>query len=131
MKILVVDDNPDAAELLKLVLQPYGDVDTATEGLQALDKIRQAWEQGQPFELILLDVLMPKMDGLEALSVLRREERSRGIADAQRTKVIMITAYADEENMQRALSIGCEGYVFKTAGKNKILDRLRVLGLIE
>ncbi len=131
MKILIADDHDDTAQLLKMVLEQYAEVSTAADGKEALDTLRQSWENDLPFDLVLLDVLMPNMDGLEALRCIREEEQRRRFIDSQRTKIIMLTAYADEENMQRAFALGCQGYLFKTQGKAKIIERLRALDLID
>ena len=131
MRTLIVEDNKDTGQLLQMIVEVYGEVEIAFDGLEALQALRQTWDTGQHYDLILLDVRMPRMDGLETLRCLREEEDHRSIIEAQRAKVIMLTAYADEQNMQLAFQLGCQGYIFKTQGKAKILQRLRALGLIE
>jgi two-component system, chemotaxis family, chemotaxis protein CheY len=131
VRILLVEDNEDSSQLLKMVLDPYGEVKLAFDGVEALEMLQKAREEEKPYDLVLLDVMMPRMDGIETLSRLREEEQKRGVNPLQRINVIMITAYADEQNMQKALQLGCEGYLFKTQGKGKIIERLHALGLIE
>ena len=131
MRILIADDHEDSAHMFKLVLEQFGEVVLASDGKQVINEVKAAWDQEQPFNLILMDVMMPNMDGIQALRYLREEEQRRNHSGPERLKVVMLTAYADEENMQRAFQLGCEGYLFKTQGKSKIMDRLRALGFLD
>ena len=100
-RILVVDDEPDILRLVSKRLQPQGyRLETAADGREALDKVA---ENG--FDLVLLDVLLPRLDGLEVLS--RIKQRQPGIA------VVMMTAYGSEEVAAEALRRGADDYIIK------------------
>ena len=100
-RVLVVDDEPKAVELLQdfLTLKGYA-VITAPNGQEALRKVREE----RP-HLILLDICMPKMDGLEVLRGIREIDREVGI--------IMVTAVHEEDTGREALKLGAFDYITK------------------
>lgn len=100
-KVLVVDDEPDAVELLQEFLTAKGyDVITASDGEEALKRVKEE----RP-HLILLDVRMPKMNGLEVLRRVRQIDQEVG--------VIMVTAVNEEETGRQALEQGAFDYIVK------------------
>jgi DNA-binding response OmpR family regulator len=100
-RVLVVDDEPDAVELLTEFLTAKGyEVITASNGEEALRRL----QEDRP-HLILLDVRMPKMDGLEVLRRAREIDQAVGI--------IMVTAVHEEETGRRALQMGAFDYITK------------------
>ena len=100
-RILVVDDEPDAVELLQEFLEAKGyEVLTATSGEEALRTVREE----RP-HLILLDVRMPGMNGLEVLRHVRQIDQEAG--------VIMVTAVSEEETGREALALGAFDYIVK------------------
>ena len=110
-KVLVVDDEPDAVGLLREFLRRKGlHVATAARGDEALTKIRQ-----DPPDIVLLDISMPGMDGLEVLRRIQRSEEARG------PDVIMLTAHA--EMGREAMELGAFDYVLKPVDLD-YLDRV-------
>jgi DNA-binding response OmpR family regulator len=100
-RILVVDDEPDAVELLTEYLTMKGyTVITASNGEEALRKVKE----NRP-HLVLLDIRMPKMDGIEVLKKVREIDNEVGI--------IMVTAVHEEEMGRRALELGAFDYITK------------------
>ena len=100
-RVLVVDDEPDAVELLQEFLTAKGyEVLTAGDGEEALRKVKRE----RP-HLILLDVRMPKMNGLEVLRQVRQIDKEVG--------VIMVTAVNEEETGRQALELGAFDYIVK------------------
>lgn len=102
-QILVVDDSCTARAMIGLSLQgrPY-EVITAENGKQGIRKAREH----RP-DLILMDVVMPDMNGFEAVAELRQSEATNAIP------VIMLTAQAELENIERGYALGCCDYVLK------------------
>ena len=77
MRILVVDDDGPNRKLLKAMAAKLGDCETAESGQEALAAFQKAWEDWRPFNLILLDILMPEMDGKEVLLKIREIEKEK------------------------------------------------------
>ncbi len=117
-RILVVDDEPDAVELLEFNLRNAGyDVTTAEDGDEALKKARAK----RP-DLILLDVMLPEVDGLEVCKILRRDEQTSSVP------IIMLTAKAAEIDRILGLELGADDYVTKPFNVRELL--LRIKGLL-
>ena len=113
--ILVVDDQPINVQLLKRKLEREGiRVTTASSGAEALESIRSE----RP-DLILLDVMMPDMDGLEVCTRLQSEEQTRGIP------VIFITARTGKESRIEGLSVGAVDYITKPIDLDETLARVQ------
>jgi two-component system chemotaxis response regulator CheY len=130
MKFLIVEDDLNSRLLLEVYLAPYGTINTASNGQEAVDAYVESLDQGAPFNLICMDIMMPEMDGHEALSQIRQIERDRDIALADRSKVIMTTALKDNLNAHRAFyDEGCEAYLVKPIKKKAVTDWLERLGL--
>ncbi len=127
MKFLIVDDDPVCRRLVKTILAPYADCDLAFDGAEAIDAVRLALEDGQPYDLICLDIMMPGTDGHEALEAIRQLEASRGIAGSEGVKIIMTTALVDSKHCIRAFRHGCESYVTKPLRAEKLLEQVRAL----
>lgn len=102
-KILVVEDNPANMTLAVFLLRSAGhSVVSATDAEAGLTLARKE----QP-SLILMDIQLPRMDGLEAIAVLKRDEATRGIP------VIALTALAMKGDEERIRAAGCDGYIAK------------------
>jgi len=103
-RLLVVDDNPDNREVLirRLRRLGYMSIESAEDGQQALDMIAAA-----PFDLVLLDVMMPRKNGVEVLEIMRADGR------LEATPVIMISAATELDTVVRCLELGAEDYLPK------------------
>ena len=116
-RILIADDNPQGVELLEAYLAEADyDIRTVADGDETLARIRD-W---QP-DLILLDIMMPKISGFEVCKRLRRDEKTRA------TAVLMITALDQPSDIDRALEAGADDFVTKPVNKNDLLLRVRSL----
>ena len=116
-KILVVDDEPDALELIQYNLKAAGyDVVTAADGEEALKKARAS----QP-ALVILDVMLPEVDGLEVCKTLRREPTTSSIP------IIMLTAKAAEIDRVLGLELGADDYVTKPFSPREMVLRVKAL----
>ncbi len=129
LKILIVEDDFTCRKLLQMFLSEYGDCFVAINGHKAVEAVREALDEGQPYDLICLDIMMPEMDGHEALEAIRQIENERGIAGLDGVKVIMTTALGDSKNVIGAFRTGCEAYIVKPIGKEKLLEEMEKLGL--
>jgi len=127
MKFLLVDDDATARELLRMILSPYGHCALAFDGQEAVDAVRLALEDGRPYDLICLDIMMPKVDGHKALDRIRRLEAEHGVCGSDGAKVIMTTALHDAKHCLRAFREGCESYFTKPLQQSELLDCVRDL----
>src|SRR5687767_8643599 len=116
-KILVVDDEPDAVELLEVNLKGAGyEVVSAHDGEEALKKARMLLP-----DLIVLDLMLPEVDGMEVCKILRRDQRTSGIP------IIMLTAKAAEIDRVLGLELGADDYVTKPFSPRELVLRVKRL----
>ncbi|TCO73135.1 response regulator [Marinisporobacter balticus] len=131
MKILIVEDDLISRKFLSKFLSKYGECDITVDGIEAIDAFLLAWEDEEPYDLICLDIMMPKVDGIVALKTIRSLEIEKGIPQNQRVKIIMTTALNDTKNVHEAFQIGCEGYAAKPIDTNRLIEVLEKLKLID
>ena len=86
MKILVVEDDFTNRKIMQKILSAYGDCDMAFDGNEAIEAFELALEEGRPYDLICMDIMMPNMDGQEALSEIRRLEKDAEITTKNEVK---------------------------------------------
>jgi two-component system chemotaxis response regulator CheY len=129
MKILIAEDDPASRKFLYKFLSAYGDCDLTLDGEEALDAVKLAWEEKTPYDLICLDIMMPNMDGYQALRLIRQLEQQQGISGEQRVKIIMTTALNQTTNVFEAFDAGCEAYAAKPIDTTKFIEVMQKLGL--
>lgn len=129
LRILVADDDPSSRLLLKTILQPFGTVDLAVNGRQAVEAADKARKRQEPYNLICLDIMMPEMDGQEALARIRAKEEKSGIMSSRGAVIIMITSLDDLANVSCAYQSLCDGYLTKPVDRQKLLRELSKYGL--
>ncbi len=130
MRILIAEDDYTSRKFLFKFLSQYGQCDLVVDGLETLDAYMMAIKEKDPYDLICLDIMMPKVDGVKALKAIREFEKQKGIVEEKRVKVIMTTALAETQYVQRAFDIGCEAYAAKPIDTKKLLEVLEKLGLV-
>jgi len=128
MRILIAEDNFASRKVILKFLSEYGECDVTVDGMEAIDAFMMALEEGEPYDLICLDVMMPVMDGYQALKNIRDIERGHHITPDKQTKVIMTTALNEEKNVKKAFELGCTGYCAKPIDVEKLRDTLDKLG---
>jgi DNA-binding response OmpR family regulator len=116
-RILIAEDNPQGVELLDAYLGESGwDVATAVDGEETLQKVRD-WRP----DLILLDIMMPKISGFEVCKRLKADPATRDIA------VLMITALDQTADVERAVEAGTDDFLTKPINQAELLRRIRAL----
>ncbi|MBF0410131.1 MAG: response regulator [Candidatus Riflebacteria bacterium] len=131
MRILVVEDDFVARNIYGEFLRPYGACDGAENGLVGLNAFKLALDCGKPYRLVCIDILMPEMDGQTLLKEIRKYEEENGIKGLEGVKVIMTTALDDYQNIMTAFKGQCEGYIIKPIRKEKLLQEMKKLGLLD
>lgn len=133
IKILIVEDEFISRTLLKEMLSPFGECDMAINGLEAVGVLEESYRVVENrYDLVCLDIMMPKMSGHEVLREIRRIEKDRGIYGTEAAKVLMVTALDDTKNIMEAMMEGrCAAYLTKPINRANLLEQLRHLQLIE
>ena len=130
MKSLIAEDDLTSRTLLESYLKVYGAINVAENGKEAVEAVRLALEANEPYDLVCLDIMMPEMDGQEALKQIRQLESEAGVTAEKRARVIMTTAHADRDNVLEAIQGQCDYFLVKPIDKRALLEELRRLGLI-
>lgn len=131
MKILLAEDDFATRKFMDKYLSKYGDCDITVDGEEAVDAFMMALDDGQPYDLICLDVMMPVLDGYQVLKAIRDIESERGIEKEERSKIIMTTALNEEKNVKKAFELGCEAYSGKPIDVERFEQVLSKLGLLK
>lgn len=129
MNILVVEDDFISRRLLCRYLEKTGNCDVAINGAEAVAAVHDALDNGEQYDLICLDIMMPGMGGQEALAAIRQLELEHGLQVGQGARVIMTTALEDHTNVRQAFKASADGYVVKPIEKQKLFRLLGDLGL--
>jgi two-component system chemotaxis response regulator CheY len=129
MKILIAEDDMVSRKLLSKLLYEYGECDVVVDGIEALDAYLIAVKENEPYEVICLDIMMPKVDGVKVLKAIRAFEKQRGIMPDDKVKIIMITAIDDTDYVHKAFELGCEAYAAKPIDTSKLIQVLGNLGI--
>jgi len=117
-KILIVEDETLITKSLQRLLKSHGyDVEIANSGHQALEKVRMS-----DFDLIVSDIRMPQMDGIETIKEIRKylSENNKPVVPE-----ILITGYADEQRYKEALELKVSGYIYKPFDTQDFLDAIK------
>jgi len=115
--ILIVEDNPQSAELLQAYLEPLEtDVRVAVDGIDAMRCIEE-----QVPDVILLDIMMPRMSGFEVCRKVKNNSQTRDVA------VLMITALNETGDIERAIDCGADDFLNKPINKLEVLTRVKSL----
>lgn len=130
MKTLIVEDDFVSRRILQSILSPYGTCDIAVNGREALMAFLMAWDEGEPYDLICLDIMMPGMDGHETLRRIREIEQKRVIKPFEGVKIIITTALSEFNEIKRAFENQCDSYLIKPITKENLIATLEQLGLI-
>jgi len=130
MKILLAEDDFATRKFMINFLSKYGECDVTVDGMEAVDAFMMALEDGEPYDLVCLDIMMPVMDGYQALMGIRNLEKERNISKEDAVKVIMTTALNDEQNVKMAFELGCTIYSGKPIDKTRFEQAMKKLGLI-
>jgi two-component system chemotaxis response regulator CheY len=130
MRVLIVEDDFAARKLLQTYLRDHADCDVAADGDEAVQAFRLAIAAGEPYDLICLDIMLPKKSGQDVLKEVRGIESEEGIKGKDGVKIFMTSALSDAKNIMEAFKYQCEAYIPKPIKKERLYEEMRNLGLI-
>ncbi|HUU39883.1 MAG TPA: HDOD domain-containing protein [Desulfatiglandales bacterium] len=129
MKTLIVDDELVSRKKMQKIMDSLGECEAVESGNKAIAAFQRALENGMPFDLVTLDIAMPEMDGKETLYALREIERKRKIPEENRSKILIVTSYSDEDTVLACIRAECDGYIVKPFNREVIVEKLEKLGM--
>lgn len=133
MKILIIEDDKNSARLMCIFLKQYGACDIAQDGLMGLEYVSKALADGLPYDLVMVDIMMPHLNGLDTLRAIRTMENKYAIPKDKQVKAIMTSALESDGLRIEAYESGCLAYVRKPINfellKAILMDEFSGLGL--
>jgi two-component system, chemotaxis family, chemotaxis protein CheY len=128
MRILIAEDDTTSAKYMSGLLARFGECLVVEDGDLALSAYRTAQNEERPFELICLDIMMPRKNGQEVLEDIRRQEAAAGILPGQGVKIIMTTALGDVRSVMNAYKGGATAYITKPILTERLYETMCSLG---
>lgn len=127
MRILIAEDDMTSGRFMSKFLSQYAEYDLVVDGMEVLEAYLIAIKEKNPYDLIYLDIMMPKVDGVKILKAIRDFETKRGLIPEEKIKIIMITALDDTKYVNKAFELGCDAYVTKPFDTDKLIDVMKNL----
>jgi len=131
LRVLLVEDDFSSRLLLQTFLSAYGDCHVAVNGREALEAFRLAWDQGHKYHLVCMDIMMPEMDGCEAVREIRAFEASHGILSTSGVKIVMTTTVDEVKEVARSFNELCDDYLTKPIDLAKLSSLIRGYRLVK
>jgi two-component system chemotaxis response regulator CheY len=131
LRILLVEDDFACRLLLQTFLSRYGECHVAVNGKEAVDAFGAALEQGTPYDLICMDIMMPVMDGREAVRRIRAIEEAQGVFSTSGVTIIMTTAVDEVREVFLCFKELCDAYVMKPIDLSHLLGHMRSFQLVK
>jgi two-component system chemotaxis response regulator CheY len=131
MKTLIVEDDFASRLVLQTFLSRYGECHVAVNGREAVDAFSAAQAGQEKYDLICMDIMMPGMDGHEAVRQVRALEESCGVLSSSGVKIIMVTALNDIKEVSRCFRELCDAYLVKPINLTELLKEIRSQQLVQ
>ncbi len=131
LKTLLVEDDFASRLVMQAFLSRYGECHVAVNGREAVEAYRLAWDQGQRYDLVCMDIMMPEMDGCEAVRHMRAFEEAHDVFSTHGAKIIMITTVHDIRNVIRCFMELCDAYVMKPVDLATLLGHIKSFQLFD
>ncbi len=113
IKTLIVDDDFISRSKMEAIMESHGDCIVAENGKEAIELFQTGIKSNKSFDIIMLDITMPDMDGTEVLFSIREIENNENIAEKDRVKIIMVSSHSDKGHQITCLQAGCDDYIVK------------------
>ena len=132
MNCLIVEDDDISSQVLQKMVSLHGRFDAVDNGKKAGALFRQAHESKRPYDVVLMDIMLPGGDGLQSVREIRETETLLGIPKLHRAKVIMTTALDDPRTLMKALyESDADSYLIKPISLHRLEEELRTLKLVQ
>ena len=131
MESLSVEGDFNRRIYLQTCLARYGECHIAVNGKEAVEAFRMATDQELAYDLICMDIMMPEMNGKEAVKQVRALEEAHGIRSTNGAKIIMTTAVTEVKEVMQSFHELCDAYLFKPIDTAKLLSELRTFQLVQ
>jgi two-component system chemotaxis response regulator CheY len=129
LNILIVEDSVSAQKKLQSILCPYAKCTLAANGAQAINIVEKSFKAGKHFDLIVMDVIMPELDGLSAAKEIRELEEKYDIQPANRQTIIILTVVKKPANiLQAQYQCGADAYIAKPYTQDNVLETINNCG---
>ncbi len=130
MRALIVEDEFLSRKVLRSFLITLFEVDIVVNGQEAVEAFELGHSEGRPYDLILMDIMMPEIDGLETLHYIRQKEEENSLTP--KVKVIMTSALDDPQTVIKSFHDGeASAYIVKPFSKDNLYGELKKLGLLK
>lgn len=133
MKSLVVDDEIICRKIFEKVLLQYGQCDAVKNGTEAIEAYKTSLDNNCPYQLMVLDIVMPDLHGGQVLKLIRELEQEKGIAEIDKIRVIITSAtdtWFNREFVTKKLNFLYETYFIKSPDMNEFIEKIHDLGFI-
>jgi two-component system chemotaxis response regulator CheY len=131
MKTLIVEDDFTSRLVLQTFLSRYGECHVAVNGWEAVEAFRSAVESGQRYDLICMDIMLPEMNGRDAVKQVRKLEATQSTPADSAVKIIMTTAVDDIKEVMSCFSELCDAYLVKPIDLSQLLNQVRSYQLVQ
>jgi two-component system chemotaxis response regulator CheY len=131
LRVLLVEDDFTSRLVLQTFLSRYGDCHVAVNGREAVDACRLALDKGQNYDLICMDIMMPEMDGREAVRQIRTMEETYGIFSTRGAKITMTTTVGEIKKVFQCFKELCDGYLVKPIDLTRLMEYMESWDLIK
>ncbi len=121
MKLLIVDDQFTSRLKAQRLFAQFAECDSAVNGKEALEAFHLAHSVNRPYDLIIMDILMPEMNGIEALKQIREWEDNSQLFYESQVRVLMVSAMEEYKTISSSFRAGCEGYIIKPITIDKLI----------
>ncbi len=129
MRILIVDDEITSRVKAETILSRHAECGVAENGAEGVQNFIQAHESGRPYDVIVMDIHMPGLNGIQALKQMRDWETTHDIQVGYGVKVVMLTADDDPGVVRSSFRELCDAYVIKPINSKKIIEGLMLAGI--
>ncbi len=128
MKSLIIEDTAVIYRIVENILNEFGPTDITKNGLEGIQKAKLAFNSGDYYDLILIDIMLPEINGLDVLANIRNMEKLNG--GIKKSKIIMLSSLGQPKYIMASKARGCDSYMLKPIDKYKLLAKLEELKLL-